>query len=251
MSVEELHPPGVNQPRMLLLRMPVRSFSIEEVALANADEVATFAIEKRRDEHLSGRWLLGQAVEAWGLDIAGLSVHRTDHRAPYLRHIPGLWRNTPLPSISIGHASGWAFVAIIEHGWRIGIDAESANRGLQENAFNLMCKGEELLALQDAPSHAIELWVAKEAVQKALGLGMHLNPRDIRIPIGVPHATITIENLNLQLVNWVNDSMQMSLAWGQFSLSIRTPEDALLDATRAAMQEGEWGVGCKTTRGNC
>jgi len=45
--------------------------------------------------------------------------------------------------------------------------------------------------------------------------------------------------------------MQMSLAWGQFSLSIRTPEDALLDATRAAMQEGEWGVGCKTTRGNC
>ncbi|MBT5618422.1 MAG: hypothetical protein HOJ71_05025, partial [Euryarchaeota archaeon] len=72
MSVEELHPPGVNQPRMLLLRMPVRSFSIDEVALANADEVATFAIEKRRDEHLSGRWLLGQAVEAWGLDIAGL-----------------------------------------------------------------------------------------------------------------------------------------------------------------------------------
>ena len=251
MSVEELHPPGVNQPRMLLLRMPVRSFSIDEVALANADEVATFAIEKRRDEHLSGRWLLGQAVEAWGLDIAGLSVHRTDHRAPYLRHIPGLWRNTPLPSISIGHASGWAFVAIIEHGWRIGIDAESANRGLQENAFNLMCKGEELLALQNAPSHAIELWVAKEAVQKALGLGMHLNPRDIGIPIGVPHATITIENLNLQLVNWVNESMQMSLAWGQFSLSIRTPEDALLDATRAAMQEGEWGVGCKTTRGNC
>ena len=49
MSVEELHPPGVNQPRMLLLRMPVRSFSIDEVALANADEVATFAIEKRRD----------------------------------------------------------------------------------------------------------------------------------------------------------------------------------------------------------
>ena len=28
-------------------------------------------------------------------------------------------------------------------------------------------------------------------------------------------------------------------------------QDALLDATRAAMQEGDWGVGCKTTRGNC
>jgi len=53
------------------------------------------------------------------------------------------------------------------------------------------------------------------------------------------------------LVNWVFDSMQMSVAWGQFSLSIRTPEDALLDATRAAMKEGDWGVGCKTTRGNC
>lgn len=251
MSVEELHPPGAEHPRMLLLRMPVRSFSIDEVALADADEVATFAIEKRRDEHLSGRWLLGQAVEAWGLDSAGLMVHRTEHRAPYLCHIPGLWRNTPLPSISIGHASGWAFVALIEHGWRIGVDAESATRGLQENAFSMMCKGEELLALQNDPSHAIELWVAKESVQKALGLGMHLNPRDIGIPIGVSNTKISIENFNLQLVNWVFDNMQMSVAWGKFSLSIRTPEDALLDATRAAMQDGDWGVGCKTTRGNC
>ncbi|MDG1557724.1 MAG: 4'-phosphopantetheinyl transferase superfamily protein, partial [Candidatus Poseidoniaceae archaeon] len=213
MSVEELHPPGVVQPRMLLLRMPVRSYSIDEVVLADADEVATFAIQKRRDEHLSGRWLLGQAVEAWGLESTGLMVHRTEHRAPYLRHIPGLWRNTPLPSISIGHAAGWAYVALIEHGWRIGIDAESANRGLQENAFNMMSKGEELLALQSAPSHAIELWVAKESVQKALGLGMHLNPRDIEIPIGVSYANLSIGNSKLQLVNWVYDSMQVSLAW--------------------------------------
>jgi phosphopantetheinyl transferase (holo-ACP synthase) len=114
-----------------------------------------------------------------------------------------------------------------------------------------MCKGEELLALQDAPTHAIELWVAKESVQKALGLGMHLNPRDIEIPIGVSNVKLSIENSNIQLVNWVFDSMRMSVAWGQFSLSIRTPEDALLDATRAAMKEGDWGVGCKTTRGNC
>ncbi|MDG1557563.1 MAG: 4'-phosphopantetheinyl transferase superfamily protein, partial [Candidatus Poseidoniaceae archaeon] len=110
---------------------------------------------------------------------------------------------------------------------------------------------EELLALQNSPSHAIELWVAKESVQKALGLGMHLNPREIEIPIGVAHANLSIGNSKLQLFNWVYDSMQVSLAWGQFSLSIRTPEDALLDATRAAMKEGEWGVGCKTTRGNC
>jgi hypothetical protein len=30
-----------------------------------------------------------------------------------------VWKNTPLPSISVGHSDGWAYVAAVEHGWRL------------------------------------------------------------------------------------------------------------------------------------
>ena len=250
MLVEVLHPPGVEQPRMLIVRTRVHARSIEEVHLANADEVATFATKKRHEEHLSGRWLLQCALEEWGFDSVDLMVSRTEQRAPYLHYIPGLWKNTPLPSLSISHASGWAYVALIEHGWRIGIDAESSARGLQPNAFDLMAKGDELQSLRQCPERAIEVWVGKEAVQKTLGMGMHLNPREIAIPIGVANTIISIEKSKIQLINWEYESARIAVAFHQGSLDITTPEDRLLEVTRSAMQDGDWGVGCKTTRGN-
>ncbi len=250
MLVEVLHPPGVEQPRMLIVRTRVHARSIEEVHLSNADEVATFATKKRHEEHLSGRWLLQCALEEWGFDSVDLMVSRTEQRAPYLHYIPGLWKNTPLPSLSISHASGWAYVALIEHGWRIGIDAESSARGLQPNAFDLMAKGDELQSLRQCPERAIEVWVGKEAVQKTLGMGMHLNPREIVIPIGVANTIISIEKSKIQLINWEYEGARIAVAFHQGSLDITTPEDRLLEATRSAMQDGDWGVGCKTTRGN-
>ena len=48
----------------------------------------------------------------------------------------------------------------------------------------MMAKGEELKFLFANPNHALELWTSKEAVQKAARLGMNLNPREIKIPIG-------------------------------------------------------------------
>ena len=57
-----------------------------------------------------------------------------------LEFIHGIWRNEPLPSISIGHGNGWAYVALIEPGWTIGIDAEPSARGIADNALDLMAK---------------------------------------------------------------------------------------------------------------
>lgn len=215
--------------------------------LASVDEVSTFAVEKRRTEHLSGRWLLAQALERWGLDPSQLEVRRTELRAPVLAYLPGLWVNTPLPSISIGHSGGWAYVAVIETEWSVGIDAEPADRGIAENAFDMMARGDELVWLQQNPDRAIELWTSKESIQKAMQMGMHLNPRKIRIPIGVGVKIISIENSKIQLQNWECGGARISLAWHNKSVHLRTPEDDLLDATRIAMQEQDWGIGCKTT----
>ena len=55
------------------------------------------------------------------------------------------------------------------------------------------------------------------------------------------------EKLKIQLENWTYGDVNISVAWHDQPLRIRTPEDDLLDATQKAMQEQEWGVGCKTT----
>lgn len=246
--IEELHPPHTLPVKAMCFRTRVTARTLDNVDLASPDEVATFVIDKRRNEHLSGRWLLAQALDEWGLDASLLEVHRTEHRAPLLAYLPGVWRNTPLPSISIGHSDGWAYVAVIEPGWSIGIDVESAKRGFASNAFDMMAKGEELERLKANPERAIRLWTSKESVQKAMQLGMHLNPREIVIPIEDFICDISIGNSKIQLQNWIFEGAQCALAWRHGCASLRTAEDALLEATRAAMNEQEWGIGCKTTR---
>ena len=215
-----------------------------------ADEVATFVTEKRRSEHLSGRWLLGVALEHWGVtDLSTIEVQRTEHRAPYLTYIQGVWRRTPLPNISIAHSNDRVVVACASPEWSIGIDMEPEGRTLAPNAFDMMAKGEELRYLRAHPDEAMRLWTGKEAIQKTLGLGMHLNPRDIEIPIGQEKSNISIEKSIIQLQNWQEKGFHLSLAIMPSMPPEPTPEERLLEETRAAMQaDPNWGVGCKTQR---
>jgi hypothetical protein len=74
---EEIFPPHVLPVRVQCFRCPVEPRDLGQVTLASVDEVATFAIDKRRDEHLTGRWLLAQAVTQWGLEPSTLEVRRT------------------------------------------------------------------------------------------------------------------------------------------------------------------------------
>jgi phosphopantetheinyl transferase len=94
------------------------------------------------------------------------------------------------------------------------------------------------------------MWVSKEAIQKALGLGMHLNPREIEIPIGMQKDIISIEKSKIQLIKWIHQEAQIALAITPGSISVVTAEDRLLEVTKVAMSEGDWGVGCNTARNN-
>ena len=120
----------------------------------------------------------------WEISPDEIEVRRNQFRAPSLAFIHGIWKNTKLPSISIGHSEGWAYVALIENGWTIGIDGEKKDRKIAENAFDMMASGEELENLRGNPDLAIQTWTAKESVQKAMRLGMNFNPRKIKYIVG-------------------------------------------------------------------
>jgi phosphopantetheinyl transferase (holo-ACP synthase) len=230
--------------------MPVSAWSLSDVPLAQAGEVDTFVTQKRRDEHLSGRRLLGEALRAWGIaDLSVVEVHRDQFRAPSIRFIQGVWKRTPLPNISISHSDGMAFVALAPSTHHVGLDAEPLTRTLAENAFDLMAKGEELERLRAKPHEAFRAWTGKEAVQKSLGQGMHLNPREIEIPIETGLVNISIENSKIQLQYWTENGYHLSLATTLAQPPQPNAEELLLERTRAAMaDQPDWGVGCKTQR---
>ena len=246
--VVQLTPPQTTAVH--LFATTVQAWEVRDVPLAQPAEVETFATEKRRDEHLTGRWLLGRALNTWGVDdLSIVEVVRDERRAPSLTYIHGVWKRTPLPNISIAHSDGMAFVALADEGLAVGFDAEPLSRTLAENAYDMMAKGEELDRLRKSPTHVFQAWTGKEAVQKCLGLGMHLNPRHIRIPIENKFSNISIENSKIQLEYWDEQDYHCSLATRVAEVAVPTPEDLLLEVTRSAMAaDPDWGVGCKTTR---
>lgn len=246
-GIQRLTPPD---GKVEVFVMPVRDWNLAEVPLAQASEVQTFVTGKRRREHLTGRRLLGEALEWWGVgDLSVLEVRRDEFRAPSIHFIQGVWRRTPLPNVSISHSDGMAFVALAPPALRVGLDAEPVDRTLAENAFDMMAKGSELERLRKAPEHVFRLWTGKEAVQKCLGQGMHLNPREIEIPIENETDQISIEKSKIQLQYWTESGYHLSLAYTSATPTSPTPEDVLLEQTRRAMEaEPDWGVGCKTQR---
>ena len=217
-------------PKMLIARLKIGDYNSE---LA---ETLGRATPKRIQDHQSGRFLLQLCLERWGIPLDSIEVLRTELRAPYLSWLEGVWRNDPLPGISIGHSGDWAVCAIIEPGWWVGIDGEPANRGIQQNAFDMMAKGEELEWLRKNADQAIKMWTAKEAVQKSEQLGMNLNPRNIVLT-------------NHQVHSFKHDDLMVSIAWRKSGDKPRTQEDNLLDATREAMKDNpNFEIGCKVTR---
>jgi len=238
--------------RLLVATCRIRPIDPTTLTLIDWDEIRTFKTDKRKDEHFSARWLLEQALVEWGLnDISALMISRTEERAPYLKVIHGMWIQWVLPSISISHSDGLACVALIDEGWTIGLDAEPLNRPPKPAVFDMMAKGEELTRLKDGILDPLLAWTGKEAIQKALRMGMHFNPREIEIPIGGLDSRITIGNSKIQLKNYSHTTHKVMLAYGEDIAPIRSPEEALLEATRKAMESGDsWGVGCSTTRNN-
>ena len=222
--------PALNGPRMLLARRKIsdcHSFFAEDLGRAT---------DKRKREHNSGRVLLEECLKHWGLDTSSIEVRRDENRAPYLSWIEGTWNNSPLPGISIGHSGEWAVCAIIEAGWWIGIDSELANRGIQENAFDMMASGEELDWLRNNPDQAIRIWTAKEAIQKAQHLGMNLNPRNINLDEYEVHT-------------FLHGDQMVSVSWNTAGQLPHTPEDDLLQATLENMRVNpDFTIGCNTVR---
>jgi len=175
------------------------------VALTSAERqrFQGLRLPKRREEWLAGRLtaklVVARALEAtypgrWSLPA--LEISSEPSRRPFARLAPeagavaGFGAGEPLPvSVSISHIDGWVLCAAMivtpkdGGGQALGVDlgtVEERSAAFLRDFFT----EEEQRYVEDAPAavrgpRANQVWCAKEAVLKALGLGLTVDTRDL------------------------------------------------------------------------
>ncbi|MDP6906052.1 MAG: 4'-phosphopantetheinyl transferase superfamily protein [Candidatus Thalassarchaeaceae archaeon] len=211
--------------RVFAVWMPVRSVhpnspksDISRVPLVDPFEASTFVVSKRVEEHAAGRYALATLLRDIGFDPYDLQIIRDQHRKPTLgwrdetaRLRAGGVHSPVLPEITLGHSNGVAIAAVSVDGCMIGLDAEPLDYPRPRNLLPMMVSGEEFHYLdqlwdideQIGMQETTKTWVAKEAVQKACGLGMHIAPQSFSV-LNKEEVTLSYENrgYRLEVCNW-------------------------------------------------
>ncbi len=152
------------------------------VSGAQRQRFATIRDAGRRHDRLLAaalhRRVLSQALD---MPPEHLPLYRSHTGQPRLA-VPGL-------HTSLAHCAGWVAIALGEGG-PVGVDVEPRDTASLRPVADLVCTSREAEAMQragaDFDARLLELWVRKEAVLKALGLGLARPMASFQAPVGVP-----------------------------------------------------------------
>jgi 4'-phosphopantetheinyl transferase len=159
----------------------------ERLAPGDVRRAAAFPVPVVRAAFVAGRDLLRALVAQWsGVSPSEVTIERTDAGAPRIAGHPAV-------GCSISHAGAVAVVALRTAG-PVGIDMEPEDRQLLDvdALVPLACTVAEGAALRALPVHErtvrfLSLWTGKEAVLKALGVGLQTDPRTVAVVLPDQH----------------------------------------------------------------
>lgn len=152
------------------------------LSLAEQQRFASFRFPKRRDEWLLGRYaaklLVRGLPEFSSLPYSGIEIQNDAQGAPFLR----LTNDGTLPGcLSISHSSGRAFCALTLHpSLRLGADLELLEPRPESFRRDYFTPGEQALAAAQ-PEASTLIWSLKEAMLKALGVGLRVDTRKVEV----------------------------------------------------------------------
>lgn len=153
------------------------------------DTYTNLRTDKRRQDWLLGRYtakhLIQQVIrEKTGqlLPLTSFSILGRPDGSPEV-----IWENPPdnfACTISISHSADMAFCALVERAdWPLGADVERVDERIMEFIEAYLTAAENELLEQTAeglrPLHTTAIWSAKEAVLKALRVGLRQDTRTL------------------------------------------------------------------------
>ena len=120
---------------------------------------------KRRLHHVSGRSALSKISSSKDGDV--------------LEIVPGLGGclirdGRIFARCSISHSDYGAVAVVAPENMSVGVDLEPRNRIISQGALNLILNEKEKYDAQDEHSRLL-IWMSKEAISKALGIGMSIS----------------------------------------------------------------------------
>lgn len=175
---------------------------VAPAGLLNPNEqrrLAAMPFAKRRNDWLLGRWTAKHLVQSYIAQHGGarvpldlIVVANAPDGAPQLvaeeAHQLSAHYNLQSLAISISHCNGHAFCALSHGSARVGADIERIRPRAPEFAEDYFAAS-ELALLRAAPAATHDtlvtlIWSAKEAVLKALRLGLTVDTRSVSIAPG-------------------------------------------------------------------
>lgn len=167
----------------------------QTLSVAEQIHLQTLRFPRRRADWLLGRWVAKHLLRTadqrlQGVEVQRISILRSAQGSPQVWVSP----ENPFPvSLSLSHRDGWVACALaLAPDLALGIDLEVIEprpRAFVEDFFTF----EELMFLQGLPAPqqplAVTLiWSLKEAVLKALRVGLTWDTRrvNVRLPSGLP-----------------------------------------------------------------
>ncbi|GAA0331049.1 hypothetical protein GCM10009087_46510 [Sphingomonas oligophenolica] len=194
---------------------------------AERDRASRFMFERDRLTYAAAHALLRHALD----QVAG--VQRPWRFAADAYGKPSLDPSLDGMCFNLSHTDGLVAVAVSRRG-DIGVDAESIARAPDESTFtNLVLAPEELAELEgcaDRPNRLLRIWVAKEAIAKAIGLGLSLPVKQIVLRGEMPRL-IALPEAHGPTGAWSLHSERYGLHW----LALATRHGEATPALRIAM----------------
>jgi len=160
----------------------------EWLAIGETISLSRLRFPKRRADWRLGRWTAKRAVAAYLREPADLrALSRIEIRAAPSGAPEAFAGDLPAPvTVSLSHREGVALCAVGPPGAALGCDLEIVEPRCAAFAAEYFTE-EEQAAIRQAAGNTDRyrllalLWSAKESVLKALGEGLRLDPRDVRI----------------------------------------------------------------------
>ncbi|MBW6473574.1 MAG: 4'-phosphopantetheinyl transferase superfamily protein [Anaerolineaceae bacterium] len=185
-----------------------------------------FRFPKRQNEWLSGRWtakkLLGNLLtDSDTLPFRELSIHNEDSGAPFV-----MWNDQRLAgSLSISHRAENAIAAFcFDPDITIGIDLEdieAKSRGFVEDYFTEPEARMVLArALEEQALAASLLWSGREAILKALQIGLRIDTR--QIAFNLPSLATNVDWQPVEILKCPAEGNNLKLFWRKLNHSLVT-----------------------------